>query len=483
MVIWEVDDGDQQKIEGLDEDGRPDPAYAAALGLVPAPLGRRSVAFLIDFAVYLVLQAPYLIFAAPLLLMLFTARISWYGFLNHPQFILAVVMAGVTTLLTLAFCIVQLALHGRKGTTLGKAVMGIRSVNVRTLEKPGIRRVLLRSLVLWGSAVVVVGPILFLISPLFDPQQRGRGWLDMVGRTWFVDIREGLQPYDDKRMRIARKTVKAEPVARPRAMPSLATSNDGGGQEPYRPGARVSAGVLGVARPHGAGPRPVVGLGQETVDDAPEAPPTPGRPAAGAYRPADQARKDARTARPSTTASAPSPGSAAIAGAPPPSPPSAGVGAPAGSHTLVTGLPGAPSPSAPPSGASAEPVGASRHGDPDDVEQTSLRGPDGFVLQLDSGERVAITETHVLGRNPAVPDSVRGARRMPVADDTRSVSKTHLAVRPVERGIEVIDQHSTNGTSVVHDGAERPLAAGQPGLALPGDTIRFGDRTAVVARA
>ena len=39
-MIWEIDDK-SETIEGLDEAGRPDPAYAAALGLLPAPLGRR----------------------------------------------------------------------------------------------------------------------------------------------------------------------------------------------------------------------------------------------------------------------------------------------------------------------------------------------------------------------------------------------------------------------------------------------------------
>ncbi len=41
--IWELPDRDRQ-VEGLDDNGEPDPAYAAALGLVSAPLGRRAAA-------------------------------------------------------------------------------------------------------------------------------------------------------------------------------------------------------------------------------------------------------------------------------------------------------------------------------------------------------------------------------------------------------------------------------------------------------
>ncbi len=59
-------DVDDEPIPGLDADGRPDPAYAAALGLVPAPAGRRSAAFALDAAVWVVLALPGVIGAAML---------------------------------------------------------------------------------------------------------------------------------------------------------------------------------------------------------------------------------------------------------------------------------------------------------------------------------------------------------------------------------------------------------------------------------
>lgn len=398
VSIYEVDEG-HETIEGLDEHGRPDPAYAAALGLRSAPLGRRAGAAAIDLALYCLPQIPYWVFVLPLVLRLLLGRISTYGFVNHPRFTLAMWVLAITTVLTLVFCIAQLVLHGRKGTTIGKSMTGIRSVNVKTLARPGFWRVTLRALVVWGSSLVVVGPVLFLLSPLFDSQKRGRGWHDKVGQTWLVDVRKGLDPYDEKRIRVARKTLAAAPVPQHKALPSLATSAMKDDQGEYRPGARVSAGVLGAARPHGAGPRSHVGLtGRED----------PARPPAGGQL--------------STAASAPSP----------------------------------PVPPAPPA------------------------PPPGFVLHLDTGERVEVDEPLVVGRNPADMD---GARSFPIADDTQSVSKTHLVLRPAGQGVEVVDRHSTNGTAIVHDGAERLLEPDQPRLAVPGDTIRFGDRTAVVAPA
>src|SRR5699024_5219350 len=99
-----------------------------------------------------------------------------------------------------------------------------------------------------------------------------------------------------------------------------------------------------------------------------------------------------------------------------------------------------------------------------------------FVLRLDTGEQLPVTEPILIGRNPAS----HTARAVPIPDQSRSISKTHMLLSPTERGIEVTDQRSTNGSAVVHEGVQRTCEAGQPIPALPGDTIRFGERTAVV---
>ena len=74
----------------------------------------------------------------------------------------------------------------------------------------------------------------------------------------------------------------------------------------------------------------------------------------------------------------------------------------------------------------------------------------GTALHFDSGQRIQLTGPVVLGRSPA-----RG-RRCPatrVIDPDFSISKTHVLLRPVAGGLEVIDQGSTNGTAIV---ARRP---------------------------
>ncbi len=281
-MIWEVDEK-KPTIEGLDAQGRPDPAYAAALGLLRAPFGRRALAVMTDVTIWVILLLPFLVGATPLLLKLATGAISPYGFLNHPDFLLAVVMASISTLLGLVYLVVQLVLHGTKGVTIGKAVTGIRSVNVRTLARPRVGAVLLRFLIVVAAGVVpLLGPAFILISPTFDPEGRGRGLHDKATGIWLVDVRKGLNPYEEKRMRVARKVVKAEPNLGRSALPSLATPTDPEAQPEYRPGSRVSAGVLGMARPHEAHERPAVGpsLATSTAQTPVEA----GRPVLGGYR-------------------------------------------------------------------------------------------------------------------------------------------------------------------------------------------------------
>lgn len=436
-MIWEV--GEQKRaVEGVDAAGRPDPGYAAALGLLRAPFGRRALAYACDLVFWGVLQLPLLLGAVPLLIKFATESISTYGFVNHPDFVLGVVTAAISVALSTALVVVQLVLHGRKGLTIGKVVAGIRSVNVRTLERPGIGPVLLRFLVVSAAGIVpVVGLPLMLLTPVLDPDRRGRGWHDRASGVWLVDARRGLNPYDEKRMRIARKAAKAEPLPERSELPSLATRSDSSAAPEYRPGGRISAGVLGVSRTQDGEaqargavsappPAPPAGSGsQQRLQTAapPQPTPAPVAPAAAA---------------PARRPVAPPPATAATAGPPPAT--------------------DAPTPAVPAARAAR------------------------FALRLDSGDSIPVVGPVLLGRNP---DSAvhPGARPVPVPDDSWSLSKTHLLVRPADGGLEVVDWHSTNGSALISGGVERALPPGAPVAAVEGDRIRLGDRVADVIRA
>ena len=512
-MIWEIDEK-TQTIEGLDAAGRPDPAYAAALGMLRAPFGRRALAAVCDAAIWVVLQLPLWLGAVPLLLKFADGSISAYGLINHPSFVLAVVMAAVTTLLTLVFLIVQLILHGLKGMTIGKAVAGIRSVNVRTLERPKVGAVFLRFLILGASGIVpVLGPALLLSSPTFDPEGRGRGLHDKASKVWLVDIRRGLNPYDEKRMRVARKMVKAEPTPERSALPSLATSSDPAAQPQYRPGNRASAGVLGVARPHEANERQTIGLPQTAAPTGP-APSEAGKPVLGGYRisdaeapgspaapqfpnvgiPAGLPSHPAPTALPTpppqpapapipapTPLHVPDPPAVAAPAAAPAAPAAAAPAAPAPAPQQAPAPAPAPQPAQPPA-QRREPIAAPTPAPASAPAPVAAPEPVArYGLRFDTGESILVSEPVLLGRNPD-PTGHPGARAIALADDSRSLSKTHLLVRPVDGGIELADCGSTNGSGLIRGGTEYGVTPGTPVGAIEGDMIRLGDRVATVVR-
>ena len=442
--IWELPDR-EQPIEGLDSLGQPVPEYAAALGLVSAPPGRRAAAAAIDIGVFLLLQVPFVVWSLPLFWRLLTDRITWYGFVNHPDFLIAVIVAGVTVLLTILLLVAQLVAQGRWGFTLGKLALGLRVVNVRTLEHAGFWRVAWRALVVWAPIVTVVGTIAVLASPLSAKGDRLRGWHDRAGHTWLVDARNGLNPFDRKRMRIARKTVSSSVGApldetSPRSPPVPARRLSGG----YRPGARSSAGVLGVARPHAPFGRVTIGLaGLEPAEPALVGS-TAGRP--------DRRRRAASGRRhPGPTCRA------------------------------------APDREARRRQARRREARGRRlrRANRPRSRRRSSRGPPSnrTIGARCSSTTVSASSSRARSSSVGRPRRVGDARPLAIADPGSSISKTHVVLRPVVAGIEVIDQGSTNGTLLVRDGREQLLAAGVVALARSGDTIRIGDRSARVLSA
>lgn len=485
MEIWEVQEG-ESSVEGLLEDGTPDPAYAAALGLVQAPLSRRAGAAGIDVAAYLLLQVPWLVVTFPLVWKLLTGRISLYGLVNHPHFTVAAIVGGVCLLLTIGYCIAQLALHGSKGLTLGKGLLGVRSVNIATLEKPGFFRVLLRDLAVWAAGIVPFGTAVVLASPLFDKSGRSLGWHDRIGRTWHVDVRAGLNPYDEKRMRIARKTVAAAPPAEREALPSLTGAPDESAGALFRPGSRLRAGVVGRSEPAApAAGAPLPGGALATPaggSSAPAAPATPAAPTPAAaptpkvppMPPAAPPAQPPAPAEPAPVAPAPA-ASAPVAPVPSaPSAPSAPVAPPS---------PAPVPPSAPPAPTEApreQPVAAPAAQPATATKPMTATPAAAFILVLDTGQEIPVDDAVVLGRNPKSPADA-AARPVVIADE--QLSRTHLVVRPVGSELELTDCGSSNGTTVTHQGVERRVPAGQPTLAGVDDTIQIGQRTATIRRA
>jgi hypothetical protein len=117
----------------------------------------------------------------------------------------------------------------------------------------------------------------------------------------------------------------------------------------------------------------------------------------------------------------------------------------------------------------------------DGVEHTRMAPPrppkshPQWELEFDGGRVVALTESLILGRDPAAePDE--SAALLALGDDGRSVSKTHLRIDPSPGGVQVTDRHSTNGVIVVTAGVRLHCVPGVPTVVPDGSTVQFGDR-------
>jgi len=96
-------------------------------------------------------------------------------------------------------------------------------------------------------------------------------------------------------------------------------------------------------------------------------------------------------------------------------------------------------------------------------------------LLLDTGQSIPVDRTIVLGRAPS-PVSP-GDYPIPVDDQTRSLSRTHVRVSPTATGITIIDMNSANGTRArTPNGRTHTLVPGQP-LELPiNSQLLLGER-------
>jgi uncharacterized RDD family membrane protein YckC len=168
---------------------RPTPA-ATPIGyadIVPTGYGRRVVAFLLDGVFGLAL---WLLVCVPLMSLGVVPVVAGGGRISvsGPGAVLLLVVALVIPL-------VNLVLQSFLGFSLGKLIMGLRIVSARTLSRPGLGWMIVRSLVIGAASLVFgLGQYVVYLSPLWDDQKRGRGWHDKAARTWVIDVKAGPNP-------------------------------------------------------------------------------------------------------------------------------------------------------------------------------------------------------------------------------------------------------------------------------------------------
>lgn len=92
-----------------------------------------------------------------------------------------------------AYCVWLWWWEAGSGKTPGNLALGIRTTD-EAGHAPGLLGVFLRGMLLALSAVTVAGPLVVLVSNVWDANDRRQGWHDKAAHTLMVDIRAGRNP-------------------------------------------------------------------------------------------------------------------------------------------------------------------------------------------------------------------------------------------------------------------------------------------------
>ena len=441
--------------------GRPNRETGLPPGVEVGPLGRRFVAFLINMSVPVVVSLA-LIFLLP----------ATSGALR-------MTLAIVGAIIAIGWLIVVWYLLAVSAASPGLKAIKLQVVGFLDGRPIGLSRAFIRGLVFWALYITGIGLLLMLIFELRQP--RKQGWHDLAATA--VMIKERV----------------LAPPAQPARAAAPATQSPSG------------QALNGSLQPNGA--RPGVPAGSMSpsyaADDA--------YGSAGSPVPPGQLTPPPGMGYPTGPAS-PYAGAAAM--------PQSGPSGPYGGNAYATPHPGAPygppqqyAPQqqyAPPqqyetvdpsaelyapdqysgqmpqqqssaaSGASPyEPLPDDTAGDLADQTSVAERSPylQEWSILLDDGRRIALDGLILLGRNPQPQAGEEDAQLIKIADETRTVSKSHLAVGLDAGGVYVVDRGSTNGSTVsTTNGMSTRCKAGEMVRVGEGAIVSIGDHWLEITR-
>lgn len=426
-------------------------------GLVPVPAspGKRVAALFVD-----VVGAALIAFVA--------------SSLSHGN-----IMVIVTILLE--YAAVQAIMIAIRGRSIGCTLTGVVLVSAgSSMMSPSLGRSFGYVLVTTLSAIVL--PVPFV--SVFLGGERG-SWmaslcslecLTFAPRDEYAEASVPVSPYSSARSRGTGGYTNFGSVT---AAPSVESSMTRESQDTAQP--RFAA-------PQDAAPRPVRAMPQAPgrpitpaapVQPAAPAAPTQASPYTAPARPQGAPLAPPTRQRPARPQGAPAAPAQASSRTTPARPAAPAVSAQASSRTtpaLPQSAPATPPTrqrpvAAPPQGA---PRSAPRPASATHAAGPSTNGPHTGLL-LDTGQSIPVDRTIVLGRAPS-PVSP-GDVPIPVDDQTRSLSRTHVRITPTASGISIVDMNSANGTRArTPNGRTHTLVPGQP-LELPlNSQLLLGER-------
>ena len=424
-------------------------------GLVPVPAspGKRVAALFVD-----VVGAALIAFVA--------------SSLSHGN-----IMVIVTILLE--YAAVQAIMIAIRGRSIGCTLTGVVLVSAgSSMMSPSLGRSFGYVLVTTLSAIVL--PVPFV--SVFLGGERG-SWmaslcslecLTFAPRDEYAEASAPVSPYSSARSRGTGGYTNFGSVT---AAPSVESSMTRESQDAAQP--RFAA-------PQDAAPRPVRAMpqapGRPITPAVPAQPAAPAAPAqASPYtapaRPQGAPLAPPTRQRPAQPAAPAAPAQASSHAAPARPQGAPAVSAQASSRTAPARPQGAPA--TPPT--RQRPVAAPPQGTPRSAPRPAAAKPAASAngahtgLLLDTGQSIPVDRTIVLGRAPS-PVSP-GDVPIPVDDQTRSLSRTHVRITPTASGISIVDMNSANGTRArTPNGRTHTLVPGQP-LELPlNSQLLLGER-------
>ena len=407
--------------------------------VVPASYGARVGAYLIDGIVPFVLFIPSLIAFISATSMLTSG--NYEGAISASQ--AGTALQWIAVVLTLLFGLAQYLAEANTGMTLGKRAVGLRTVRADTLGPVGFGRVLGRYSIIALGGFLLIGQYVVLLSPLWDSEKRNRGWHDKASNTWVLDVKNGPNPLlaaiaDHESIADPETIADHEPIVETSARGIVSVG---------MPSAMTAAAIEHQLRP------------ESTSELERQPAPTP-------LPEVQKAPLLASTLRESASA-----GAGLIAGVP-------GFT----SATPVASTPTALMASQSPLGLLPVTLTVDNYEDDEGDRTRAATGaelrPRGAVLRLDSGEEFPISGTTLLGRNPARDLGEEHVGLVPIADTTRTLSKTHAEIGIDGMRLWVSDRNSTNGTRVRRlDSSEQPVSSAERVYFAPGEMVVIGDRT------
>lgn len=154
-------------------------------GALPASVGKRLLAFIIDTVAGAVLGGAFVVAGVAQLL----------GATGAPPTSSTAALLGVGGVVLLAFVVAQWWSQGRRGRTLGAGLVGLRTLSADTGRPAGLARILVRSLVVLAGALAAgVGLLVVYASPLLDRSGYRRGWHDRAAGVTVYDVAVGVDP-------------------------------------------------------------------------------------------------------------------------------------------------------------------------------------------------------------------------------------------------------------------------------------------------